>query len=74
MRNILFGAAAAAMLVGSSVAQAAPAADARVGSPVAEAEGLGGAGVWLGLLAAGLLVFVLFQINDEEDAVLPVSP
>lgn len=75
MRNIVLGAAAAFMVAGSSVAQAAPVADARVGSPVSEAEGAGlGAGLWLGLLAAGLLVFVLFQINDEGDADLPVSP
>ncbi len=74
MRKLIFGAAAATMVVGSTVAHAAPVADARVASPVAESEELAGPALWLGLLAAGLLVFVLFQINDEESDDLPVSP
>lgn len=74
MRKVLFGAAAAAMVAGSTLAQAAPVADLRAGSPVAEADELAGPALWLGLLAAGLLVFVLFQINDDESDELPVSP
>jgi hypothetical protein len=74
MRKAILGAAAAAMILGSSVAQAAPISDARVGSPVSEAEGFGGPEIWLGVLAAGLLIFILFQINDNEDVDLPTSP
>jgi len=75
MRKFVISAASAAMVVGSTAAQAAPVADARTGSPVVEAEGLNaGAHLWLGLLAAGLLVFVLFQINDDENDDLPTSP
>ena len=53
MRKLIFGAAAATMVVGSTVAHAAPVADARVASPVAEGEELAGSALWLGLLAAG---------------------
>lgn len=74
MRKVILGAAAAFMVAGSSVAQAAPVADVRTGSPVVEADGLAGPSLWLGILAAGLLVFVLFQINDKGDEQLPTSP
>ena len=74
MRKLIFGAAAAAMVAGSTIAQAAPVADARAGSPVAEGEELAGSALWLGLLAAGLLAFVIFQINDDEEDDLPASP
>lgn len=75
MRKVLMGAALAAMVAGSSVAQAAPVADARSGAPVAEAEGLAGPTLWLGLLAAVLLGLVLWQINDNDaDDGFPVSP
>ncbi len=74
MRRILMGAAAAAMVAGSTIAQAAPVSNVRTGAPVADADELAGPALWLGLLAAGLLVFVLFQINDEESDELPVSP
>ena len=74
MRKLMMSAAAAAMIVGSSVAQAAPVADARAGSPVAEAEGLGSA-VWLGVLAAILLAIALIGINDNDvDDNFPTSP
>lgn len=77
MRKLFLGAAAAAMIAGSSVAQAAPVD--RAALPVSDAEELGGAGgapLLLGLLAAGLLVFILFQVNDQdgEDIDLPTSP
>lgn len=79
MRKFIVGAAAAAMVAGSTIAQAAPiaapVADARVASVVGEAEGLRGNVLWLGLLAAVLLGFVLWQINDNDpDDGFPVSP
>ena len=77
MRKFVMGAAAAAMIVGSSVAQAAPVADVRAASAV-EGESLRGAGgthLLLGLFAAVLLGFVLWQINDNDaDDGFPVSP
>ena len=72
MRKVIMGAAAAAMLAGSTMAQAAPAP--RVASPVAKADALHGGELWLAILAAGLLVFILFQINDKDSDVLPRSP
>ena len=75
MRKVIVGAAAAAMLAGSTVAHAAPVANARTASPVAENEQLAGGTLWLALLAAGLLAFILFQINDDNnDETLPRSP
>lgn len=74
MRKLMIAAAAAAMVVGSSVAQAAPVADARAGSPVAEAEGFSSE-IALGLLAAILLVVALLGINDNDvDDNFPTSP
>lgn len=73
MRKFIVSAAAAAMVLGSTVAQAAPVA-ARSGSDV-QGEELGSPTIWLGVLGLGLLVFVLFAINDndgEDD--LPTSP
>lgn len=75
MRKLILGAAAAAMITGSSIAQAAPVA--REAAPASTSEELaGGSHLVLGLLAAGLLVFILFQINDQdgEDVDLPTSP
>lgn len=75
MRKLILGAAAAAMITGSSIAQAAPVA--REAAPTSASEELGGGPhLLLGLLAAGLLVFILFQINDQdgEDVDLPTSP
>ena len=76
MRKLITCAAAVTMVAGSSMAHAAPAAinDVRTGSDVTTAEGIDGTTIWMGLLAAGLLIFVLFQINDDEDADLPASP
>ena len=72
MRKFIVSAAAAAMVLGSTVAQAAPVA--RTSSDVAGEE-LGSPAVWIGVLGLGLLIFVLFAINDndgEDD--LPHSP
>lgn len=76
MRKLFMGAAVAAMVAGSSVAQAAPIADARSGSPVADAEQLNsGPHLWLGLLAAVLLAVALIGINDNDvDDDFPTSP
>ena len=76
MRKVLMGAAAAAMVAGSSVAQAAPVADVRSDSPVAEAEGIAGdPAIWLGLLDAILLALALIGINGNDNGEgLPTSP
>jgi hypothetical protein len=75
MRNVFLGAAAAALLAGSTVAHAAPVATSRTASPVAKSEGfLHGGELWLAILATGLLIFLLFQINDKDNDVLPHSP
>lgn len=76
MRKFIVSAAAAAMVLGSTVAQAAPVAidNARSGSDVS-GENLGSPEIWIGVLGLALLVFVLFAINDndgEDD--LPTSP
>ena len=75
MRKFIVSAAAAAMVLGSTVAQAAPVANARSGSDVTGESLDNSSHLWLGLLGLGLLIFVLFQINDNggEDA-LPHSP
>lgn len=77
MGKFIVSAAAAAMVLGSTVAQAAPVAidNARSGSDVTGESLDNSAPLWLGLLGLGLLVFVLFAINDndgEDD--LPHSP
>jgi hypothetical protein len=77
MRKFFMGAAAAAMIAGSSVAQAAPVADARSAAAV-EGEsfaGTRGTHLLLGLFAAVLLGLVIWQINDNDaDDGFPVSP
>ena len=81
MRKFIVGAALAAMVAGTSVAQAAPVAidSARTASSVGEADqlkGKTGTHLVLGVVALAILIFVLFQINDQdnEDLVLPHSP
>jgi|SRR5690606_37568409 hypothetical protein len=74
MRKLFLGAAVAAMVAGGTVAQAAPV---RTAAPSSAAEEIGGgSSLLLGLLAAGLLVFILFQVNDQDgkDVDLPTSP
>ena len=77
MRKFIVSAAAAAMVMGSTVAQAAPVAidNARSGSDVTGEALENSSHLWLGLLGLAALVFVLFAINDndgEDD--LPHSP
>ncbi len=79
MRKLIVSAAAAAMVLGSTVAQAAPVAidNARSGSSLTGEELTGGNSVhvWLGLLGLGALIFVLFAINDNDgEQDLPTSP
>lgn len=76
MRKLIMGAAAAAMVAGSSVAQAAPIADVRSGSPAAEADDLtGNSTIWLAVLAAILLALALWGINNNDEGEgLPTSP
>lgn len=73
MRKLVLGAAAAS-LIAAGAAQAAPAG--RIAAPVSASEAAGGnsAHLWLGLLGAALVGFVLWQINDDGDEVLPTSP
>ena len=79
MRKFIVSAAAAAMVLGSTVAQAAPVAidSARTGSSLTgeQIAGENSAHIWLGLLGLGLLILVLFGINDNDgDEDLPHSP
>ena len=75
MRKFIVSTAAAAMVLGSTVAQAAPVA--RTGSDVAgeSIQGENSVHWWLGALGLGILILVLLGINnnDEEDN-LPTSP
>ena len=73
MRKVIMGAAAAAMLVSGSMAQAAPVAS-RTASPTAKSDQLAGGVLWLAILAAGLLAFILIQINENNNETLPKSP
>ena len=74
MRKVIMSAAAAAMLAGSSLAHAAPVAPVRTASPVAKSENLVGGELWLAILGAAILAFILFQINDKNNETLPHSP
>lgn len=74
MRKFIMGAALAAMVAGSSVAQAAPIANVRSDSPVAASEGV--SGTELAVLGVALLLLILagFGINDnDKDDGFPVS-
>jgi|GEM_PF-6060426 len=78
MRKYILGSAVAALVAGTSAAQAAPVsapvADSRSSSPVDDSEQLG-APILIALLAAGALAVVLVGINDDNnDEDLPTSP
>jgi hypothetical protein len=74
MRKFIVGAAAAAMLAGSTIAQAAPIA--RSGSAVGEAENASDSTTHLvlGFIGLALIIYVVLQITDNDDKGLPVSP
>ena len=74
MRKVIMSAAAAAMLASSSLAHAAPVAPARAASPVAKSESLVGGELWLAILGAALLAFILVEINKKNDDNVPHSP
>ena len=74
MRKVMMGAAAAAMLAGTTAAQAAPVPVSRTASPVAAGNNLHGGELWLALLAVALLAVILVAINDKNDENLPHSP
>lgn len=72
-RKVLAGVAAVGLVFGSTAATAAaaPVGDARIGSPVAAAEGIGTWGWLLALLIALGLIAVIASDNGED---LPGSP
>ncbi len=76
MRKILLGAATAAMVLGGSIAHAAPASaeGVRSSSNVEASESLAGGELVAVLIGAAALVFALVQINDSDTPDLPVSP
>lgn len=78
MRKFIMVAAAAAMVTGSSVAQAAPIADVRSSSPVAGTEEIAGtpsAELLVLGLAFILLAIAIWGINDNDaDDGFPTSP
>ena len=76
MRKFIMVAAAAAMVAGSSVAQAAPVAEIRSGSTVAGAEEIrGNPEILLGGLALILLIIALVGIHDNDpEEGFPTSP
>ncbi len=75
MRKFIMGAAVAAMVAGSSVAQAAPIANVRTDSPVAEAESAVGTTELAILIVALLLLGIAaWGINDNDaDDGFPIS-
>lgn len=72
MRKIIVGAAAAALVASGTVAQAAPVA--RTAAPAEKSEGMSGSPILLGLLGAVVLGLIIWQINDDDDDDLPLSP
>jgi hypothetical protein len=68
MHKLILSAAAAALIAGGTVAQAAPV---RTAAPVENSENLGGAlggaHALLGLLGAIALGLVIWQIADDDD-------
>lgn len=73
IRKVLAGLAAAGLVFGSTAAAAAPAvaSDARTGSPVEAAEGIGTFGIILGVL---ILIGVIAVIASDSGEDLPASP
>lgn len=70
MRKLIAGTAMAAMLAGSSIAQAAPVAveDVRADSSVSDVEQMfGGSTLLLGLIAAAVLAVIVWQVADDGE-------
>jgi len=72
MRKFIVGAAAAALVASGVAAQAAPVA--RTAAPAEEAEGLAGGSALLGVLGAVVLGLIIWQISEDNDEDLSVSP
>ena len=73
IRKALVALASAGMVFGSTAAAAAPVADVRAASPVADADGIGG-GSWAWILALIILAGVIGVIASDSDEDLPTSP
>lgn len=71
MRKFIIGAAAAALVAGGTVAQAAPVA--RTAAPVEKSEAMAGSPILLGVLGAVVLGLIIWQINESNDDDLPTS-
>ncbi len=74
IRKAFVAAATSALIFGSTAAIAAPGAELRMGSAIAESEELGGSsgfGIIVALLIAAGVIGVILADNDED---LPTSP
>ena len=72
IRKALVALASAGMVFGSTAAVAAPVADLRAASPVAEAESLRGSFGWI--LALIIIAGVIGVIAADSDEDIPTSP
>jgi hypothetical protein len=72
IRKALVALASAGMVFGSTAAAAAPVADVRAASPVAEAESLRGSFGWI--LALIIIAGVIGVIAADSDENIPTSP
>ena len=77
MKKILSSAIAASLLIGSTVAQAAPAIE-RNAASISDADRFGnddnGGGLLIILLLAAIAAGIIIFIEDNEDEDLPTSP
>ena len=71
IRKALVALASAGLVFGSTAAAAAPVADVRADSPVAQAEGIG---AWGWILALIILIGVGGVIASDSDEEIPHSP
>ena len=78
IRKAFFAMAASALVLGSTAATAAPAADLRTGSAIGEAESMGAGGGfgWIValLIAAGVAGVIVADNDEDEGGDTPVSP
>jgi len=73
IRKTLLGLAATGLVLGSTAATAAPAAD-RSGSEIGASEDLAGVGTFGLLLALLIVAGVIAIVASDEDEDLPTSP